>query len=76
MEFTKEDRNLLVRVGRALREEIMKIEGPGLSADIPEHHRKLTLDRRNRLLRDERDLNALRKKLEAQMVPATVGEGG
>ena len=61
-EFTKEDRNLLVRVGKTLREEIVREEanvGPGAEA----------LARRNRLLRDERDLAALRKRLEAQQVP-------
>ena len=62
-EFTREDRNLLVRVGKTLREEIVREEanvGPAPSARA----------RRDRLLRDERDLEHLRKRLEAQMVPA------
>ena len=60
-EFTKEDRNLLVRVGKTLREEIETEERSSGSSP-----------RRDRLLRDERDLVALRKRLEAQMVPAQV----
>ena len=60
-EFTKEDRNLLVRVGKHLREELEAEErSEGSTA------------KRDRLLRDERDLTALRKRLEAQMVPAPV----
>jgi hypothetical protein len=57
-EFTKEDRNLLVRVGKHLRDEIEAEErGEG------------STPRRDRLLRDERDLRALRMRLEAQAVP-------
>jgi hypothetical protein len=57
-EFTKEDRNLLVRVGKHLRDEIEAEErGEG------------STPRRDRLLRDERDLRALRMRLEAQTVP-------
>ena len=60
-EFTREDRNLLVRVGKHLREELEAEErSEGSTA------------KRDRLLRDERDLTALRKRLEAQMVPAAV----
>lgn len=60
-EFTKEDRNLLVRVGRHLREEIGREERQGPGWDMA---------RRDRLLRDERDLTALRRRLGAQQVPA------
>ena len=66
-EFTKEDRNLLVRVGKTLRDEIKREEDMGL----PEHGLG-DMRRRDRLLRDERDLTALRKRLEAQMVPVVV----
>lgn len=57
-EFTKADRNLLVRVGKTLREEIEVEEKSAGSTK-----------RRDRLLRDERDLTAFRKRLEAQIVP-------
>jgi hypothetical protein len=67
-EFTKEDRNLLVRVGKHLRNEIEAEERGEGSTPL-----------RDRLLRDERDLRALRMRLEAQTVPpaapvATSGE--
>ena len=58
MEFTKEDRNLLVRVGKHLRDVLEA-----------EERSEGSTPKRDRLLRDERDLVALRKKLEAQMVP-------
>jgi hypothetical protein len=58
MEFTKEDRNLLVRVGKTLRDQIEA-----------EERSEGSTPKRDRLLRDERDLRALRLKLEAQMVP-------
>lgn len=59
-EFSREDRNLLVRVGKTMREEIVWEEGHGPGWDMA---------RRDRLLRDERDLSQLRKRLEAQQVP-------
>lgn len=62
-EFTREDRNLLVRVGKTLREEIVWEEEQGPGWDMA---------RRDRLLRDERDLAHLRKRLEAQQVPSAV----
>lgn len=56
--FTKEDRNLLVRVGKHLRDEIEAEErGEG------------STPRRDRLLRDERDLRALRLRLESGQMP-------
>jgi len=59
---------LLVRIGKTLREEIEREEAaarvaPGALGPVP-HWR-----RRDRLLRDERDLQALRRRLEAQIVP-------
>ena len=72
-EFTKEDRNLLVRIGRVLREDIEREER--IAADpIAVDPRGLGLARRNRLLRDERDLVALRKRLEAQQVPPAAAQ--
>ena len=63
MEFTKEDRNLLVRVGKHLRDVLEA-----------EERSEGSTPKRDRLLRDERDLRALRLKLVAQMVPPK-GEG-
>ena len=57
-EFTKDDRNLLIRIGRTLREAIEEEE------DV-----RGSTPRRDRLLRDERDLTTLRRRLEAQQVP-------
>ena len=80
-EFTREDRNLLVRVGKLLRAEVDAAEGvvadAAGSADA-----KATRARRDRLLRDERDLEGLRKRLEAahpdslKAPAAAVGNGG
>jgi len=68
MEFTKEDRNLLVRVGKTLREEITREEVmAGSDGDVMTAQERYA--RRDRLLRDERDLVRLRKRLEAQQVP-------
>lgn len=58
MLITREERNLLARVGQHLREQIQTEEAntaPSLAARA----------RRNRLLRDERDLASLRRRLEA-----------
>ena len=63
-EFTREDRNLLVRVGKFLRTEVETAErlaGEGSGVEAAKAHRSL----RDRLLRDERDLEGLRKRLEA-----------
>lgn len=57
-EFTKDDRNLLIRIGRTLREAIEEEE------DV-----RGSTPRRDRLLRDERDLTTLRRRLEAQQIP-------
>lgn len=57
MTFTKEDRNLLVRVGKHLRDAIES-----------EEHGEGSTPLRDRLLRDERDLQALRRRLEAHLV--------
>lgn len=53
MPITREDRNLLVRVGKHLRDALAAEERGNGSTPL-----------RDRLLRDERDLQALRRKLE------------
>ena len=53
MLISREERNLLVRVGRHLRDAIEAEERGEGSTPL-----------RDRLLRDERDLQALRKRLE------------
>ena len=69
MSFTRTDRALLIRIGGHLREAAQtEFNGYGNdwggSADSREAKKAY-----DRLLRDERDLEALRKRLEAQMPP-------
>lgn len=76
LEFTKEDRNLLNRVSRTLR-ATAQLEangyGPNWGASAEGREAKRRYDR---ILRDERDLTALRKRLEAQMVPLAPAQQG
>lgn len=64
-EFTREDRNLLVRVGKVLKSDLVSVErllGDSTLAPADRHDTKAL---RDRLLRDARDLEGLRKRLEA-----------
>lgn len=65
MLITREEKNLLVRVGKHLRDEIEAEErGEGSTA------------KRDRLLRDERDLAALRRRLEAGQATLALPDAG
>ena len=71
MLISRDERNLLSRVGQHLREQIKSEEAntaPSVGAR----------GKRNRLLRDERDLAALRRRLEAGQAPLPLQqtEGG
>ena len=70
-EFTRVDRNLLLRVGKHLQ-AAAKLEfngyGANWGADAESREAKKRYDR---LLRDERDLEAMRKRLEAAFPAAT-----
>jgi len=69
VEFGKADRNLLVRVGRCLKEQADDLErscGADWSLDADHVQAKKDHDR---LRREERDLAAFRKRLEALVVP-------
>ena len=70
MPFTRTDRALLIRIGGHLREAAQtEFNGYGNNwgASADSREAKKTYDR---LLRDERDLEALRKRLEAEVPPA------
>lgn len=69
--FTRVDRNLLVRIGKQLAEDAQTEENGygnnwGGSADAREAKRRF-----DRLQRDRRDLEALRKRLEASFPEST-----
>jgi len=69
-EFTRADRSLLIRAGghlRAAAREEFERHGADWSASAQAVQAKA---RHDRLLRDERDLEALRRRLEAQVVPS------
>lgn len=68
MEFGRADRNLLVRVGKCLRDQADAIEQDHGADWASSPQAKKDHDR---LRREERDLCALRRRLEAQSVPPT-----
>lgn len=75
-EFTRVDRNLLLRVGKHLAaaaqlEENGYGQNWGASSDAREAKKRF-----DRLHRDRRDLDALRKRLEAAFPSATEPVGG
>lgn len=70
-EFTRTDRALLIRVGvhlRSMADYEFTCYGQDWGADNVSRAAKSRYDR---MLRDERDLEALRKRLEAQVPPAS-----
>jgi len=68
-EFARTDRALLIRVGGHLRDAAqIEVNGYGPHWDESEDA-KAAKRRHDRLLRDERDLEALRRRLEAVSVP-------
>lgn len=66
MEFGKADRNLLVRVGRCLKAQADQLEQTHGAdwASSPQEKKD-----HDRLRREERDLAAFRRRLEAQVPP-------
>lgn len=70
MSFTRTDRALLIRIGGHLREAAQtEFNGYGNNWGAGAEAREAK-KRYDRLLRDERDLEALRKRLEAEVPPA------
>lgn len=73
MSITRTDRALLIRVGGHLRKSAGTLAaGFGLNWGESPESREAKKEH-DRLLRDERDLEALRKRLEAQSVPDVPG---
>lgn len=62
--FTKDDRNLLIRVGKTLQEQIQQATGQADCTQPGSAAHKAHKAKRNRLLRDNTDLIALRKRIE------------
>ena len=70
MSFTRTDRALLIRIGGHLRDQAMNLQVEhGLNWGATTESRAAKKDH-DRLLRDERDLEALRRRLEAQVPPS------
>lgn len=75
-EFTRTDRALLIRVGGHLRTRANTLQAEhGLNWGATEESRAAKKEN-DRVVRDLLDLEALRKRLEAQSVPATEPAGG
>lgn len=73
--ITREDRNLLVRVGKQLKDAAqLEFNGYGANWGVDAASREAKR-RHDRLLRDERDLQALRRRLEADVPPSTLHMG-
>lgn len=62
--FSKDDRNLLIRVGKTLQEQIALATNQASCTQPGSAAHKAHKATRNRLLRDNTDLIALRKRIE------------
>lgn len=69
MEFTRTDRALMIRIGGHVRAAAAALHlEHAVNWGRDEYSKQAKRDH-DRLLRDERDLEALRKRLEAQVPP-------
>ena len=72
MQFSKDDRNLLIRIGKTLQEQLALTTAQADCLQPGSAAHKAAKAKRNRLLRDNTDLIALRKRIEqaaAKQIP-------